>query len=238
MLRATNLSKSYGRRKVISQFCMKVRKGDIYGFLGRNGQGKTTVLRLLTGLARPDQGEVTIGGFSLKTDFKAAMTQLGAVVEAPALYGYLSGFENLMIAARLSGHGKKEALEALEATGLESRANEKTKGYSFGMKQRLGLATAILGNPKLAILDEPLNGLDPQGVRETRELIAQLASERGITFLISSHSLSDIEQISTRIGIIHEGRMALEAGTEELKASGKTLEEIYFGATGRGGHVA
>lgn len=242
LLETRNLTKSFQGRKIIHNLNLKVMKGDVYGFLGRNGQGKTTTIRMMTGLIYPDSGEVIIGGHNLKSDFQGAISQIGAIVESPSFLGYLSGYDNLMLMANLiPGLRKKTAVsEVLDIVGLTSRAKDKVKTYSLGMKQRLGIANALLGHPKLVILDEPTNGLDPQGMREIKEIITQLASERNITFFVSSHLLHEVEQICNRVGIINNGELLAEASIDELrqKASGKSLEEIYFEITGKGGELA
>lgn len=241
LLATRNLTKSFGGRKIIDKLNLHVVKGDIYGFLGRNGQGKTTTIRLITGLIFPDSGDVIIDGHNLRNDFKKAISNVGANVESPSFYGYLSGYDNLKLMANLVPGIKKGRIdEVLEIVRLSSRANDKVKTYSLGMKQRLGIANALLSSPKLIILDEPTNGLDPQGMKEIKEMIVQLASERNITFFISSHLLHEVEQICSRVGIIDNGKLLREASIVELtqEAPGKSLEEIYFEITGKGGDLA
>lgn len=241
LLETHNLTKSFGGRKIIDNLNLQVMKGDIYGFLGRNGQGKTTTIRLITGLIFPDSGDVIIDGHNLQNNFKKAISNIGAIVESPAFYGYLSGYDNLRLMSNLVPGIKMDRIdEVLEIVRLSHRAKDKVKTYSLGMKQRLGIANALLSNPKLIILDEPTNGLDPQGMKEIKEMIVQLASEKNITFLISSHLLHDVEQICNRVGIIHNGKLVREASMVELtqKAPGKSLEDIYFEITGKGGDLA
>lgn len=233
VLTATNLNKTLGGRKIIDNLNLQVFQGNIYGFLGKNGQGKTTTIRLMTGLIFPDSGEIKICGNDLRKDFKQAIANVGAIVEAPSFYGYLSGYENLKLMANLLTDVSKGRIdEVLNIVGLHKRAKDKVKTYSLGMKQRLGIANALLGNPRLVILDEPTNGLDPQGIREIKELIIQLAAEKDLTFFISSHMLHDIEQICNRIGIIDDGKLLLEDDLANLKTQGRSLEEIYFEMTG------
>lgn len=235
LLEVRNLSKTFGGRKIIDNLNLRVMKGDIYGFLGRNGQGKTTTIRLITGLIFPDSGDVIIDGYNLRNDFKKAISKVGAIVESPSFYGYLSGYDNLRLMANLVPGIKKDRIEeVLEIVRLSSRAKDKVKTYSLGMKQRLGIANALLNNPKLVILDEPTNGLDPQGIKEIKEMIIQLASEKDITFFISSHLLHEVEQICNRVGIIDNGKLLREAGIMELKqdSQNKSLEEMYFEITG------
>ena len=234
LLEAKGLTKSFKGRKVIDNLDLRVIKGDVYGFLGRNGQGKTTTIRMITGLISADSGNVTIGGFKIKSDFIKAISQIGAIVESPTFYGYLSGYENLLLMANLiPGFKKSRIYEVLETVGLKNRCNDKVKTYSLGMKQRLGLANALLNNPKLIILDEPTNGLDPQGMKEFREMITRLSIENKITFFISSHLLYEIQQICNRIGIIHEGRLLVEGYVHDLinTNDGNSIEKLYFEVT-------
>lgn len=236
LLEVKGLSKTIKGRKIIDDLNLSVRKGDIYGFLGRNGAGKSTTIRIMTGLVFPDSGEVIVGGYHLKTNFKQAILQMGAIVESPMFHGYLTGYDNLALMANLiPGVKKSDVREVLEIVGLSARAQDKVKIYSLGMRQRLGLANALLGNPKLIILDEPTNGLDPQGMREIKELIHQLSSERDITFFISSHLLHEVERLCNRVAIIDNGRLLLEGDMDDLgqHAEGKkTLEELYFEIVG------
>ena len=238
LLETRNLTKSFRGRKIIDNLNLKVMKGDVYGFLGRNGQGKTTTIRLITGLIFPDSGEVIINGCNLRTDFKQAISQIGAIVESPTFYDYLSGYENLSLMANLvPGLNRSRIDEVLEIVGLRSRAKDKVKTYSLGMKQRLGIANALLNNPQLIILDEPTNGLDPQGMKEIEEMIIQLSSEKNITFFISSHLLHEMQHLCTRIGIIDNGELLLEGRIDELldNANESSLEKLYFEATSKRG---
>ncbi len=235
LLETRNLTKSFRGRKVIDNLNLKVMRGDVYGFLGRNGQGKTTTIRMMTGLIFPDSGDVTINGYSLKTDFKRAISCVGAIVEAPAFYDYLSGYENLLLMANLiPGLNKSRIDEVLEIVRLTGLGKDKVRTYSLGMKQRLGIANALLNHPQLIILDEPTNGLDPQGMKEIKEMIVQLSSEKDITFFISSHLLHEMQQLCSRIGIIHNGKLLVEGNVHELagNSSENSLEKLYFEATG------
>lgn len=228
LLETQKLCKSFGERKVIDNLSLKVMKGDVYGFLGSNGQGKTTTIRMITGLIFPDDGDVIIDGHPLRTDFKRAISQIGAIVETPSFYSYLSGFDNLSLMANLiPGVEKKQIYEVLEIVGLRGREREKVRTYSLGMRQRLGIANALLNNPKLIILDEPTNGLDPQGMKEIKEMIVQLASEKEITFFISSHLLHEVEQICNRVGIIRGGKLLAEGSIKELLYSENEVVEIF-----------
>lgn len=234
LLETCNLTKSFGKRKIIDNLSLRVMKGDVYGFLGRNGQGKTTTIRLMTGLIFPDSGDVMIDGHNLRTDFKGAISQIGAIVESPNFYDYLSGYENLSLMANLvPGLNKSKIDEVLEIVRLTNRAKDKVRTYSLGMKQRLGIANALLNNPKLIILDEPTNGLDPQGMKEIKEMIVQLSSEKNITFFISSHLLHEMQQLCNRIGIVNDGKLLVEGNVSELvkNSNENSLEQFYFETT-------
>lgn len=227
LLEVQELTKTFGSRTVVDRLNLRIEEGDIYGFLGTNGSGKTTTIRMITGLIHPDAGVVRIGGFHLKTRFKAAISHVGAIVENPAFYTYLSAYDNLKLSANLlPGITRKRVEEVLEIAGLSDRAKDKVGSYSLGMKQRLGIAGALLNRPKLIILDEPTNGLDPQGMKEIKKLIVQLAAEQGTSFLISSHLLHEVEQICTKVGVIRKGRLIAEGQVKELLASGEETVEI------------
>jgi len=216
-LQTENLTKRFGARTAVDRLCLQVERGDIYGFLGPNGAGKSTTLRMLLGLVRPTSGSIK---FPLRTsgwEYLQARSRVGAIIEAPAFYDNFSGRRNLQLLASLSGGvHRKRVEEVLEIVGLSDRAQDPVKVYSYGMRQRLGIAQALLPTPELIILDEPTNGLDPQGIQETRELIRRLREEFGLTVLLSSHLLSEIEQLCNRVGIIHEGRLLYEGGPETL----------------------
>lgn len=237
LLETRKLTKSFQGKMIIDHLDLKINKGDVYGFLGRNGQGKTTTIRMLTGLIFPDSGEVEINGLHMKKDFKQAISQIGAIVENPTFYDYLSGYENLLLMVHLiPGIGKEKITEVLEIVGLTKRAKDKVSTYSLGMKQRLGIANALLNDPQLIILDEPTNGLDPQGMIEIKEMILQLSSEKGITFFISSHLLHEIGQICNRVGILNDGRLLAEGDVSELIDNNEvhSLEELFFNITSGG----
>lgn len=190
LLETHKLTKSFQGKTIIDNLDLNIKRGDVYGFLGRNSQGKTTTIRMITGLIFPDSGEIVINGLNLITDFKQAISQIGAIVENPVFYDYLSGYENLSLMVNLiPGIEKDKVTEVLEIVGLTSRAKDKVSTYSLGMKQRLGIANALLNDPRLIILDEPTNGLDPQGMMEIKEMILQLSSGKNITFFISFKQL-------------------------------------------------
>jgi ABC-type multidrug transport system ATPase subunit len=212
-----NLTKRFGARTAVDRLSLRVERGDIYGFLGPNGAGKSTTLRMLLGLVRPTSGVIK---FPLRTsgwEYLRARSRVGAIIETPAFYESFSGRRNLQLLASLSGGVLEKRIEkVLELVGLRDRAQDPVKVYSYGMRQRLGIAQALLPTPELIILDEPTNGLDPQGIQQTRELIRLLRDEFKLTVLLSSHLLSEIEQLCNRVGIIHEGRLLYEGGPETL----------------------
>jgi ABC-type multidrug transport system ATPase subunit len=216
-LQTENLTKRFGPRTAVDRLSLRVERGDIYGFLGPNGAGKSTTLRMLLGLVRPTSGVIK---FPLRTsgwEYLRARSRVGAIIETPAFYESFSGRRNLQLLASLSGGVLEKRIEkVLEIVGLRDRAQDPVKVYSYGMRQRLGIAQALLPTPELIILDEPTNGLDPQGIQQTRELIRLLRDEFKLTVLLSSHLLSEIEQLCNRVGIIHEGRLLYEGGPETL----------------------
>jgi ABC-2 type transport system ATP-binding protein len=196
---------------------MRVERGDIYGFLGPNGAGKSTTLRMLLGLIRPTTGVIKFPLRASSWEYLGARSRIGAIVETPAFYENFSGRRNLQLLASLSGGVQlKRVEEVLEMVDLHDRARDPVRVYSYGMRQRLGIAQALLPTPELIILDEPTNGLDPQGIQETRQLIRRLRAEFRLTVLLSSHLLAEVEQLCNRVGIIHEGRLLYEGGTDAL----------------------
>jgi ABC-2 type transport system ATP-binding protein len=214
--RARALSKSYGKRLAVDHLDLQVDRGELFGFLGPNGAGKTTTIRMALGLIAPTNGSVEILGLEVRHNRSKVLPRVGALVESPALYGYLSGRNNLRaFGDLLGGVPKKRIDEVLEIVGLTGRDKDRVKTYSMGMKQRLGLAVALLNNPDLLILDEPANGLDPAGIVEMRDLLRGLAAD-GKTVFISSHVLSEVQQICTRVAIINHGRLVRLAPVAEL----------------------
>ncbi len=208
ILEAKQLSKSFKKFQAVEDLSFSVGQGDVYGFLGQNGAGKSTTIRMVTGLIFADSGKVYIKGSELRNNSRHLLENIGAIIERPDMYNYLSGWENLKIFASLS-HKKipnSRLHEVLELVGIEDRRKDKVKAYSQGMKQRLGIAIAMVHNPDLLILDEPTNGLDPQGIAEMRKLIQHLSYDLGKTILISSHLLYEIEQIANKMLIIHKGK--------------------------------
>lgn len=216
-LSVKDLKKVIGRREIIKGLSFDLREGEVFGFLGPNGAGKTTTIRMLVGLIKPTSGTIHICGFNIREHFQKAMESLGCIVENPELYPYLSGYNNLLHFARmLDGIGEERIKEVTELVGLTERIHDKVKTYSLGMRQRLGIAQALLGNPKVLILDEPTNGLDPAGIREMREFIRFLAEQEGLSVLVSSHLLSEIQLLCDRVAIISKGAIIRIDTVEKL----------------------
>ena len=207
VLEVKNVKKKLGKKEIIKGISFSVEEGEIFGFLGPNGAGKTTTIRMLVGLIAPNEGTIQILGHDIQKDREKALANLGAVVENPELYGYLSGRENLMQIARIRKVPKEEVEEIIKLIGLENRIGDKVKKYSLGMKQRLGLGAALLGNPKLMILDEPTNGLDPSGILDFREIVKSAAKERGMSVFVSSHILSEVQHLCDRVAFINGGEI-------------------------------
>ncbi|NGP43862.1 ABC transporter ATP-binding protein [Bacillaceae bacterium SIJ1] len=223
VIETKGLVKTIGSKNVVNNVDIKVKEGDIYGFLGPNGAGKTTTLRMLLGLIKPSEGQISILGNQVSKDRVEVLKQVGSLIETPSYYGHLSAYENLDILCTLRGLPASAIDEVLNIVDLTKEANRPVKGFSLGMKQRLGIAAALLGEPRLLILDEPTNGLDPAGIQEIRELIRTLP-EKGMTVIVSSHLLSEIDQMATQVGILHEGRMLFEGTIEAFRArSSKTI---------------
>ncbi|EAC5533737.1 ABC transporter ATP-binding protein [Listeria monocytogenes] len=205
-LQVTNLHKKIRKREIIKGISFEVMPGEVFGFLGPNGAGKTTTIRMIVGLIKPTSGTILIGGKDIRKNFTEAMRGLGSIVENPEFYSFLTGQENLAYFARMDSSIKKERIqEVTELVGLEKRINDRVSTYSLGMRQRLGIAQALLSSPKLLILDEPTNGLDPSGIHEMRDFIRALARNEGISVLVSSHLLSEIELLCDRVAIMTDG---------------------------------
>jgi ABC-2 type transport system ATP-binding protein len=205
-LSVQNLKKVIGKKEIIKGISFELKKGEVFGFLGPNGAGKTTTIRMLVGLIKPTSGSIRICGYNIEDQFQKAMRNLGCIVENPELYPYLSGYNNLLHFARMiEGIREERIKEVTELVGLTERIHDKVKTYSLGMRQRLGIAQALLGNPKVLILDEPTNGLDPAGIREMRQFIRFLAEKEGLSVLVSSHLLSEIQLLCDRVAIISKG---------------------------------
>jgi ABC-2 type transport system ATP-binding protein len=219
VIEVTGLTRRFGSVTAVDGADLRVPAGSIYGFLGPNGAGKTTTIRILLGLLRPHSGRVTLFGRAMPDQRLAALRRVGALVEMPSLYPHLTGAENLEVIRRMINATPAQVRRALAIVGLEKDASRLVRGYSQGMKQRLGIALALLPVPELLILDEPTNGLDPAGIYEMRELIRTLPEQEGVTVFLSSHLLAEVEQVATRIGIIDKGRVIFEGSPDELRAS-------------------
>jgi ABC-type multidrug transport system ATPase subunit len=228
IIKVHHLTKSFGELKAVDGLSFTVPAGEVYGFLGQNGAGKSTTIRMLLTLIGPDEGKIEVFGMDLKKHRKEILRETGAVIEKPDLYKYLTALENLRIFSNLSGVRltQSKLMDQLEMVGLAERAHSKVKTFSQGMKQRLGIATALVHDPRLIILDEPTNGLDPQGIADIRNLVSYLSKERGKTLLISSHLLSEMELIADSLLIIHKGKKIAEGSKKALLNPEKTLVEI------------
>jgi len=231
IISAHNLTKSFGDFKAVDDLSFSIERGAVYGFLGQNGAGKSTTMRMLLGLIRPDSGQVFIKGVEFTNARRHLLKYIGAIIERPDMYGYLSGWDNLRMLAALSGVkiGTDRLNQVLQLVGLKGREGDKVKTYSQGMKQRLGIAIALVHEPDLLILDEPTNGLDPQGIAEMRNLILHLSKDHSKTILVSSHLLYEIEQVASRMLIIHKGKKVVEGKVAELLDPRETLFDVRVG---------
>jgi len=223
-LTATNLTKTIGARTIVDDVSFELQPGEVFGFLGPNGAGKTTTIRMLVGLIKPTHGSVTVCGFDLRREFEKAMRCIGCIVENPDLYRFMTGRENLEHFARMLGVKQAEIERVAGLVNLAHRLDQRVGTYSLGMRQRLGIAQAMLGDPRVLILDEPANGLDPAGIREIRELLRTLAAGRGLAVFVSSHLLAEIELTADRVAIIHKGRILRSGSVRELIASQRAME--------------
>jgi ABC-type multidrug transport system ATPase subunit len=228
IIKVTSLTKQFRNITAVDNLSFTVQEGDVYGFLGQNGAGKSTTIRMLLTLIAPTQGSMYLFGHDLRHYRIEILRQVGAVIEKPELYKYLSAYENLKLFAKLSGikYSDKTLMNQLEMVGLAERAHDKVKTFSQGMKQRLGIAVALVHDPKLIILDEPTNGLDPQGIADIRNLILHLSHDLKKTVLVSSHLLSEIEQVATRLLIIDKGKKLVEGSAGELFDPAHTIVEL------------
>lgn len=224
ILKCVNLHKKIGKKHILKGVDLEVYPGDILGFIGPNGAGKTTTIKLILGLQTIDLGSVYVNGYDIKKDFVKAIKEVGAIVENPNMYNYLSGYDNLKLSANLYNIKKERIDEVVSLVGLEKRINDKVSKYSLGMKQRLGIACAILHKPKLLILDEPTNGLDPEGIKELRSLLVKLSTKENMAVLISSHILSELESFCTKVAIIKNGKIIEKNDLKNLK---NTNEVVY-----------
>jgi ABC-2 type transport system ATP-binding protein len=234
VLSAEGLAKRYGDREVVIDATFQLHAGEVFGFLGPNGAGKTTTIRMLVGLVKPTRGRVVIDGRDVQRDFEGAMRRVGCIVETPDLYGFLTGRENLEHFARMIGDGAFARIEELATlVNMAGRLDDRVRTYSLGMRQRIGIAQALLADPAVLILDEPTNGLDPAGIRNMRELILHLAKERGLAVFVSSHILAEVEKTCDRVAIVHRGRTLASGLLSELTENGtRPLEELFLERTG------
>ena len=218
ILKCEDLHKSFRKKEILKGVSLEVSNGDILGFIGPNGAGKTTTIKLILGLQRIGSGRVTINGFDIQKNFEKAIAKVGAIIENPDLYMYLSGYDNLKLISNLyKGIDEKRIQEVIKLVGLENRINDKVSKYSLGMRQRLGVAQAILHKPNLLILDEPTNGLDPEGIKDLRNLLIKLAKEENMGILISSHNLAELESFCNKVCIIKNGVIVESSDLETVK---------------------
>ena len=221
ILQTRQLGKRYGKRWAVKNLNLEVHRGDVFGFLGSNGAGKSTTIRMVLSLIKPTTGETELFGYPLKSRRSDALRRVGGIVEKPDFYLYLSAYKNLEIVGALTGGvARKRILEVMDLVGLTSRAADRVKTYSHGMKQRLGIAQALLSDPELVILDEPTNGLDPQGMKEVRDLIVHLSRDRKKTVILSSHLLNEIEMVANRMVIINNGELVVQGDVSALLDEG------------------
>ena len=212
-----SLTKTYGKKDVVKDLDLRVPGGSIYGFLGSNGAGKSTTMKMILGLIKPSKGEITVLGKEVNEKNRlSVLRNTGSLIESPSYYGHLSGVENLEIICTLKNVPLSEIQRVLKIVRMEKQKDKKVSQYSLGMKQRLGLAAALLGNPKILLLDEPTNGLDPAGIQEMRELVCSLPKQYGMTVLVSSHLLSEIDQMATHVGIINQGELIFQDSLSAL----------------------
>lgn len=227
ILKCEKLHKKIGKKEIIKDISFDIKQGEILGFIGPNGAGKTTTIKLILGLQKITKGCIYINGYNIESDFERAIEKVGAIVENPDLYMYLSGYDNLKLVANLyKGIDKSRIDEVVKLVGLENRIKDKVSKYSLGMRQRLGIAGAILHKPNLLILDEPTNGLDPEGIKQVRDLILKLAKKEKMAVMISSHNLSEIENLCNKVCIIQNGELVEQTGLEDIKKEASKGEYI------------
>lgn len=232
IIETNGLTKGSGSRMRVNHIDLRVPEGCVYGFLGPNGAGKTTTLKLLLGLLKPTAGTITFFGQKMTAQNRLSILRhTGSLIESPSFYGHLTGLENLQIVAKLKKIPAGEITNVLHTVRLYEQKDKKVKQYSLGMKQRLGIAMALLGNPRVLILDEPTNGLDPAGIQEIREFIKSLPVIRQMTVIVSSHLLSEMEQMADMVGIINHGSLIFQGTMAALEAQGETLEEAFLKLT-------
>ena len=223
VLELKNVNKSFGKRKVIDNISLEVKEGEIYGFLGPNGSGKTTTIKMILRLIDSDSGEIKVNGFDTKKQFEKAMECIGAIVENPDMYKYMSGIDNLKLHARIRNIDEKRIDEVLEMVELKGREKDKVGKYSLGMKQRLGLALTLLHKPKVLILDEPTNGLDPAGIKKLRDILKEIAHKEGVAVFVSSHILSEMQLMCDKVAVIDSGKVVK---IEEISKEDDKIETV------------
>lgn len=228
ILKCEKLNKNFGKKQILKNVNLEINKGDILGFIGPNGAGKTTTIKLILGLQSITSGKVLINGHDVAKDFTKAIERVGAIVENPDLYMYLSGYENLKLIANLYNNiDEKRIQEVISLVKLEKRIKDKVSKYSLGMRQRLGVAQAIIHKPNLLILDEPTNGLDPEGIKEIRDLLLELAEKEEMAILISSHNLAELDNLCNKVSIIKNGEIIETSNIEQIKNEEKTQVQIF-----------
>lgn len=232
IIETKNLTKGSGNQMRVNKLDLAIPEGCVYGFLGPNGAGKTTTLKLLLGLIKPTDGAITFFGQKMTEQSRLSILKhTGSLIESPSYYGHLTGLENLQIMAKLKKVPAAEIEKVLHTVRLYEQKDKKVKQYSLGMKQRLGIAMALLGNPRVLILDEPTNGLDPAGIQEMREFIKDLPMTHQMTVIVSSHLLSEVEQMADMVGIIHHGELVFQGTMATLEAQGDGIEEVFLKLT-------
>ena len=241
VLELKNVNKTYGKRKVIDNISLEVKEGEIYGFLGPNGSGKTTTIKMILRLISSDSGEIKVNGYDVKKQFEKAMECIGAIVENPDMYKYMSGIDNLRLHARIRNIDEQRVNEVLEMVDLKNRKKEKVSKYSLGMKQRLGLALTLLHKPKVLILDEPTNGLDPAGIKKLRDILKEIAHKENVAVFVSSHILSEMQLMCDKVAVIDSGKIVkiedmsdetneievVEIRVEDIEKSIQTIKERF-----------
>ena len=230
VLELKNVSKSFGKRKVIDNLNLEVQEGEIYGFLGPNGSGKTTTIKMILKLISSDSGEIKVNGYDTTKEFEKAMECIGAIVENPDLYKYMSGIDNLRLHARIRNIDEKRIEEVLELVELKGREKDKVGKYSLGMKQRLGLALTLLHKPKVLILDEPTNGLDPAGIKKLRDILKEISHQEGVAVFVSSHILSEMQLMCDKVAVLDNGKIVKVENITNIDDNGETIETVEIKA--------
>ena len=230
VLELKNVSKSFGKRKVIDNLNLEVKEGEIYGFLGPNGSGKTTTIKMILKLISSDSGEIKVNGYDTTKEFEKAMECIGAIVENPDLYKYMSGIDNLRLHARIRNIDEKRIEEVLELVELKGREKDKVGKYSLGMKQRLGLALTLLHKPKVLILDEPTNGLDPSGIKKLRDILKEISHQEGVAVFVSSHILSEMQLMCDKVAVLDNGKIVKVENITNIDESEETVETVEIKA--------